>query len=63
LDSVVKVYRTGDGEESLATYRISASERPVSSQISQDIFLPDGEGVRAEIIAGGETTRSPVVTP
>jgi hypothetical protein len=63
LDSVVKVYRTGDGEEPLAKYRISASERPVSSQISQDVFLPAGESVRAEIQAGGETTESPVFTP
>jgi hypothetical protein len=63
LDSVVKVYRTGDGEELLAKYRIPRSDGSGSSQTSQDVFLPAGESVRAEILAGGETTGSPVFTP
>lgn len=63
IDSLVKVYRTGNGEEQLAKYRILRSEGSVSSQTSQDIFLPTGEGVQAEIIAGGKTIQSPVFTP
>ena len=36
LDSVVKVYRTGDGEELLAKYRIPRSDGSGSNQTSQD---------------------------
>ena len=62
-DSLVKVYRTGDGEALLAKYRILRSDDSGSSQTTQDVFLPTGDSVQAEITANGETTKSPVFTP
>jgi hypothetical protein len=63
LDSVVKVYQTEAKDNPLAKYRISAFDDSGSSQTSQDVFLPAGESLQAEIIAKGETTKSPVFTP
>lgn len=63
LDSVVKVYQAEARDNPLAKYRISASDDSGSSQTSQDVFLPAGETLQAEIIMNGETTKSPVFTP
>lgn len=63
LDSVVKVYLTKTPDEALVKYRISKSDEAGSSASRQDIFLPAGESLQAEIIVGGESTKSPVFTP
>ena len=63
FESVVKVYRTGAPDTPLARYRIPATDIPASSQTSEDVFLPAGESLQAEITSNGATTKSPVFTP
>lgn len=63
LDSVVKAYQTEARDNPLAKYRSSASDDSGSSQTSEDVFLPAGESLQAEIITNGKTTKSPAFTP
>jgi len=63
FDSEVRVYRTEALDKPLARYRIPATDFPASSQTSDEVFLPAGESVRAEITTNGGTTQSPVFTP
>ena len=62
--SRMRVYRTG-GDPPLAEYPIPYSDggSSVFCQTSQDVRLAAGESLQAEMITGGEITRSPVMTP
>jgi hypothetical protein len=63
-ESTVEVYRTDGSDKPLAKYHIPfSSEGNASSQTSEEVMLPSGESVRAEIISNGEKTKSPVFTP
>lgn len=63
FDSVLKVYRPGTRDHPLAKYRISASDSSGSSQTSQNVFLPAGDSLQAEITSRDQTTKSDVYTP